>query len=105
MANLINLTPHEINVINSDKIPPSGKVARVDMVQKTAGVINGVQLYSPTFGDVVDLPEPQSETFYIVSALVRSAVPDRFDVLSPGNLIRDNSGNVIGCDSFHCNSI
>jgi len=50
------------------------------------------------------LPEPESDTILVVSAMVRSACPERLDLVSPGSgresLIRDASGAVIGCRDF-----
>lgn len=98
--NLINLTPHDIN-ITEDRgtltVHPSGTIARV-----TSNIIprghsaSGIQLYTTSYGEVYDLPEPQPGIFYIVSALVQSACTSRKDLVIPCYLIRDN-GNVVGC--------
>ena len=106
---VVNLTPHALNVVdacgNVNLFPPSGKVARVASTRKFGGKVNGINLSSPSFGDVQDLPDPQPDTFLVVSAMVRNAVPDRWDVLSPGPLLRDADGNVTGCDGFDCNHL
>jgi len=49
------------------------------------------------FGEVFDLPDPQPDTIFVVSALVAQAVPDREDVFFPDDIVRDANGNVIGC--------
>jgi len=46
------------------------------------------------------MPEQVSGVAYIVSALVRSAYPDRTDLLIPHGLVRDDDGNIIGCRGF-----
>jgi hypothetical protein len=97
---LINLTPHNITVIGDKEsliIPPAGKVARVISQSIQTGTVDNVPIFATTFGDIQDLPEPQDNDFFIVSAMVRSALPDRKDILSPGDLVRDHNGNVIGC--------
>lgn len=107
MPTLVNLTPHTINVVTSEdtfSFPPSGTVARVSSNQQFIGLWgNDIPLYRSTFGDVIDLPDPQDNTIFVVSALVRSAAPDRFDLASPGDLVRDDAGNVVGCKGLIIN--
>ena len=109
--NIVNLTPHKIDVLCSYgtiSIVPSGKIARVatsdKLVHHVYMMYNGtevpVSVNQTTFGQVVDLPEPTADTFYIVSRIVKNAVPDRTDVLVPGNLVRDAAGVIIGCNGF-----
>ena len=96
--NIINLTPHAINIINGDtatKIDPSGTVARVS-VQVVA--TDNPMLYTQQYGDVQDLPAPQDNTIYIVSALVLARVPNRTDIYAPltAQAIRNDTGQIIG---------
>ena len=107
---IVNLTPHDVTVVNGDHhqtIPASGSVARVDTVSTPAGVLfNGkspIALTRTSYGAVVGLPDYQSGTYYIVSALVRQAVPHRTDVYSPSGLVRDAAGKVIGCSGLDSN--
>ena len=97
MANFINLTPHTINVVGGPSLPPSGSVARVAATSTPAGEFGGVALSRTTFGEVEGLPAPEEGVLLVVSALVRSAVPDRRDVASPGDLVRGDDGQPIGC--------
>lgn len=102
MINFVNLTPHSIKIVDgADQIclilPPSGNVARVDSKSVSRGSINSIPISSVIFGDVVGLPDASDDTMFIVSGMVRSAVPHRQDVASPGDLVRDSAGNVIGC--------
>ena len=95
--NIINLTPHAINIISGDTtttIDPSGTVARVS-VQVVA--TDNPMLYTQRYGDVQNLPAPQDDTIYIVSALVLARVPHRTDVYAPltAQAIRDDSGQII----------
>lgn len=71
-------------------IPPSGSVARCAATSTPAGAVEG-------------LPDPSTGILFIVSALVRSAVPARADVASPGDLVRDAAGAVIGCRNLVVN--
>lgn len=103
---LINLTPHEINLCGT-KIAASGYIARVTSHRHQTGAIEvdgkSVPTYSITFGAVVGLQPEQDGVGYIVSAMIRSAAPERRDVYSPADLQRDSSGNVIGCGSLDSN--
>jgi len=103
---LINLTPHEV-VLCGQHIPASGQQARVSMTRHQTGTIEvdgkSVPTYSTTFGAVVGLQPEQDGIGYIVSAMVRSAAPERRDLYSPADLVRDEHGNVIGCGSLDQN--
>lgn len=97
---IINLTPHEVNIIVGDKqinIEPSGTVARCYVERDTIGEINGIPLTQNRFGQVTGLPDPKEDTFYIVSALVANACKDRQDLVIPDDTVRDGQGRVIGC--------
>ena len=97
-----NLTPHSIcEVTTGQTIPPSGVVARVKSSTVKVAEHASAPIYTSTFGDIEGLPEPEAGTIYIVSSLALNAVPsDRRDVVSPGNLQRDQEGNPIGCIGF-----
>jgi hypothetical protein len=96
----INLTPHTLNVQKADgsfiTIPPSGQVARVTVTYKEVRQVSGVSVFSPHYGEVVGLPKMEDDNLYIVSLLVKQAAPG-LGLLSPGELIRDEKGNPIGC--------
>lgn len=99
---LINLTPHTINIVGegSRDVQPSGVVARCSQTNTQVFVVDGIPVRRQVFGQVVDLPEPQSDTWFIVSRLVASACPQRHDLLIPGPLVRDSEGRPIGCDGL-----
>ena len=117
----MNLTPHEVRVFSPSGeqwvFPPSGQVARVAVSRKQSGVIPAsaetvgdvvdgqgcIPVYLPRFGQAENLPEPERGKVFIVSALVRGAVPHRHDVFSPGDLRRDEKGQPIGCNGLDGN--
>jgi hypothetical protein len=104
---LINLTPHTVKLVNELgvlEVFPTGTVARVSSTQEEVGRVIGVPLVRATFGAVTGLPDPVEGTLYIVSALVRAALPGRADLASPGDLVRDEAGNVVGAKSLIVNS-
>ena len=108
-ANIINLTPHDVNVVGNDNsvaitIPASGNVARccqtIDIIDSITLDSVDILISSSSYGEVVDLPAPKPGYYYIVSRLVMSACPDRQDLLVPNDLVRDEAGRVIGCRSL-----
>ena len=105
--NLVNLTPHPITVVMSDAsqltIRPDGTLARVNATKTPLPPVNGIPVNATTYGQVMGLPNRNDGVGYIVSALVRLAVPHRRDVFSPGELVRDGQNNVIGCKSLEAN--
>lgn len=106
MLKFINLTPHDVNFISGNKtiiFKPEG-LARVSMQPRLTalGYIDEdtpVEFFTNTYGEVEGLPEPQEDTFYIVSALVMNASP-RKDLVVPNDTVRDEQGRIIGCKSF-----
>lgn len=99
LPELINLTPHSIKVIGVGEIPASGLVARVSMKTEPDAVIAGFPTSYTEYGDVENLPEIEGVSF-IVSKMVRDACPDRADLFYPAELVRDETGNIIGCKSL-----
>lgn len=102
LPRLVNLTQHAINLPDRS-IEPSGTVARCAEVTAEAGAFDGVSLVRRSYGAVSDLPDPQPNTLYIVSMLVRLACPNRTDLASPGDLVRDEAGKIIGCQNLVVN--
>ena len=104
---LKNFTPHNVViVIDSTKkiVIPSDGIARVTET-KTAtpsidvdGVI--IETFISSFGEVENLPPQEEGVMVIVSALVASAAKGRDDLLVPGELVRDDGGNIVGCKSL-----
>jgi hypothetical protein len=106
MEKFINLTPHCITIFTDEgtkEIWPNGQVARIDQKTVVIGRVNGVDVVRAQYGDVVNLPEPEPNMLLIVSAMVRVALPGRRDLLSPGDMVRDEAGKVIGCKNLISN--
>ena len=99
---LINLTPHDIIVVSEAQTItlPSQGVCRVSSTSVLVGEHEGTPLYKVEFGQVEGLPDQVDGVLYIVSALVKSAVPHRNDVVSPTEYVRDSEGRIIGCKGF-----
>jgi hypothetical protein len=101
----INCTPHPVMVVGSDNqviltLPKGDVVPRLSETTKVVEVINGIDITETIFGDIQDLPEPQTGVFLVVSRLVLSACKDRTDLLVPNGVVRDENGNILGCKSF-----
>jgi hypothetical protein len=101
MAVLINMTPHAIRVKEGYDVttyPPTGDVARVTVRNEQLNSINGAAVNRPVYGTVEGLPAYQKEgMFYIVSMLVRAALPDRKDLISPDSgptAVRNDDGQI-----------
>jgi hypothetical protein len=43
---------------------------------------------------------PTPNTYYIVSQIIKNALPHRDDLLVPADVVRDDRGNIIGCKSL-----
>lgn len=110
---LRNFTPHTINVMRDSfdgrditvmELPSEG-VARIDVTSET---VMHVELFDGSslpvkqviHGDVTGLPAPEPGVRLVVSVLVAQGAKDRFDLVSPGDLVRDPEGRVIGCKSL-----
>jgi len=80
---------------------PSEGVARVAVTETPLHrTYSGVVLVRQKFGNVTGLPDAEEGFLLIVSALVKSALPDRRDLVSPASLVRDDDGSIIGCRSL-----
>lgn len=112
MEKVINLTPHDIVVQDSNggstTFPASGNVARVastpgELVRYAA---SDVPVYGyPVYGPVEGLPDPKDGIMYIVSLLSLSQCSGRDDVVSPGTgpydgAIRNEKGEVVAVTRF-----
>ncbi len=96
----MNLTPHEINLVEGDKtttFQPSGVVARLDVSVDGTGIIR-----ERSFGKLMGLPAPQEGVVYIVSSLAMQVAlkEGRCDVVTSVGDIRDNKGRIIGTTHF-----
>lgn len=103
---VINKTPHAVHIIDE-----SGHVVRtyekgesqIRLAVKTVQdvpLLDGTPTSRTNFGEPEGLPNFKKGTFYIVSQLVKNALPDRKDLLVPAEVVRDDNGNIIGCKSL-----
>lgn len=106
MATVLNLTPHDVNIMGAKgellvTFPKSGMMARVAQSDKVVDtiIVDGISIdvYAPSYGAVQDLPEPVEGTIYLVSLKVKEAAPDRLDLRVPYGAVRDAEGRIVGC--------
>lgn len=97
----VNLTPHRIVIMNEGNqkvIEPSGKICRVKQQNVIVNRFDDIPIYRYEYGCVENLPEPEQDTFFIVSRVVLEAIGrSRPDVFSPADVVRDVNGQPIGC--------
>lgn len=106
---VINMTPHAVNLLSPDgaelmTFQPSGSLIRLTTNTVAAGEVEvdgvTIPLTTTAFGNPEGLPAFQEGTMYIVSALIKSALPDRTDLVVPNEAVRDEQGRIVGCRSF-----
>jgi len=89
-------------------IPPSGKVARAAQREEIVFSVyfegTEIPVVRMSYGEPIDLPEPQPETFYYVSVLTAQAAAlngrRTQDLLFAGKSVRDRNSRIIGICSF-----
>lgn len=99
------MTPHPVHILGDDNViavsPASGKQIRLKSSTVDAGFsVDGIRITKTVFGEPEGLPEYELGVFYIVSQLVKNALPEREDLLVPAEIVRDMDGNIIGCKSL-----
>jgi len=91
-----NFTPHTINIVDGQTFKSEG-VARVECTFEQVYNINGIPVYKSVYGDVTGLPIPVPGTVLIVSRMIIQELPERNDLFSPSQLVRNEKGQPIGC--------
>ena len=104
---VVNLTAHDVNICDKYgnvylTYKPSGMEARIRHNWDTIDYMHGVPIVVRQNERVVDLPEPQEDTVYIVSNIVLEWCYDRLDLIAPVQQVKIN-GRVVGCMAFASN--
>jgi len=121
---IVNLTPHDVAIYNvSDCILNNGRLylsekedmeypeplrvypaakepARVYFVKGDPGMVDGILVNHWMPHGVTGLPGQKTDTYYIVSKMLAQALPERKDLIFPGTVVRNGSGDVVGCIDF-----
>lgn len=120
---IINCTPHDVDIYTpsgcymrdgclyrrDDEIefpqpfrtyPAAKEPASAIFAQKVEDMADGILVYRWFPEEVVNLPEPKTGTYYIVSKMLAQACPEREDLIFPGTVVRDADDHVVGCIDF-----
>lgn len=128
MIQIVNMTPHSVNLLDENDqevcvFLASGKTIRLSVNTTPDEPISVAGIVIPTsktvFGEVEGLPNYQElgwqpvfgsevvveyssdpKTYYIVSQLVKNALPHRRDLLVPAEVQRSKEGLILGCRSL-----
>ena len=98
VTTVLNLTSHVINVAGL-AIQPEPVAARLRQKTEVIGMLGEIPITQEVFGMPENLPEPEDNMFYIVSALMAGQLTHRNDLLVPGRAMRDE-GRIIGSESL-----
>lgn len=98
---IINRTPHDIDIVDNDGNlivrHKSTGAARVEQNVKFIGFSSdGTAFFESTFGKVIGLSEEAIDTVFIVSSIVKAALPERKDLVVPTGFVRNDKGMIIG---------
>ena len=103
---IINKTPHAVYIIDDNNQvvrtyeKTEGQI-RLSVKTVRVGILpDGTPISKTEFGEPEGLPEFQEGVFYIVSQIVKNALPERTDLVVPAEVVRDEKGNIIGCKSL-----
>jgi hypothetical protein len=106
---IINMTSHPIFVVKvledgsterTATFEPSGNTIRLKASIVAVGSLCGISTTKTVFGIPEGLPAFEEGYYYVVSQLVKSALPHRPDLLVPAEMVRDDKGFIIGCQSL-----
>ena len=125
MIKLINLTPHDINLVDANSVRfdniakyyrieegksaiitrsiPSSGIARCTTHQQKIFEENGIEFLETSYGEIQGLPEPEDNTIYIVSSIVALAGRrlGRDDLAIATNMVKSDDGRtIIGCTAL-----
>jgi len=101
---IVNMTPHPVNIIDGEgneiaRFESAGQI-RLAATTVQAEPIAGIPTSRTVFGAAEGLPEAIEGTWFIVSQIIKSALPDRTDLLVPAEVVRDSDGQIVGCRSL-----
>jgi hypothetical protein len=114
MIKIINLTPHDVYLINEDNntsvaFRPSGIIPRCNEIVCPHSLLHinhdgeaiTVEIVNKCMGDITNLPEPCNNTYYIVSLAIAQKLKGlREDLIVPNSMIKNKKGVILGCRNF-----
>ena len=101
---IINLTPHDVVITTEngvETIKRGKEILRVSTKSVDTGIrIKDITVTTTEFELVGKIPKYQAGIYYIVSSKVKRFLPNRFDLLVPEYVTRDNNGTPLQCKSL-----
>jgi hypothetical protein len=95
----LNLIGHDITISGYGTLLKCDNPCYVETEQKFYDKIAGIPVMKTEFSKIINLPQPEEGTYYIVNRITMDYVPiDRHDVFSVDTgptAIRDQSGQVV----------
>lgn len=95
----VNLIGHEITISGYATLPKAEKPCYVETEQVVIDKIAGIPVAKTEFKRIVNLPDPEEGTYYIVSRISKDYVPsnrnDVYCVDTGPTAIRDEKGHVV----------
>ena len=95
----VNLIGHDITISGYGTLPKSDNPCRVETKQRIIGKLSGIPIAKTEFIKLVNLPDPEEGTYYIVSRLCMDYIPfireDVFCVDTGPTAVRDENGQVV----------
>ncbi len=105
-VDFVNCTPHAITIAtgtdgNVEFAAPQNRDKCPRVESKRVSAWHPV-LKLETYGEVVNLPYPEPDTYLIVSRLVAAALPNRIDLVVPNtaDAIRDENGHIVAVEGL-----
>ena len=95
----VNLIGHDITISGYGTLPKADKPCRVETEQMIIGKLAGVPIVKTEFIKLVNLPEPEEGTYFIVNRISMDYIPflreDIFCVDTGPSAVRDENGQVV----------
>lgn len=107
MTNIVNLTPHPLNIYGLDgdilleTVESSGMARVSETVTDTGTSLDGIPVVKIVrdADSISGVSEPVDGTVYVVSDMAFGPLRDagRTDIYRPGVAVRDETGRIVGC--------
>ena len=95
----VNLIGHDITISGYGTLPKCDNPCRVNTQQVVFGKLANIPIAKTEFKEIVNLPEPEEGTYFIVSRITMDYIPfgreDVFCVDTGPTAIRDENGQVV----------
>ena len=95
----VNLIGHDITISGYGTLPKSDNPCYVEAEQMIIGKLSGIPIVKTNFIKLVNLPDPEEGTYFIVNRITMDYIPflreDIFCVDTGPSAVRDENGHVV----------